>query len=58
MKRLKRLNKLLVMQIVLALILLILIILFFLQRYENTLPYTKVFLENTTIVGSIIGAII
>lgn len=50
----KRVKKLLILEIVLLIIVFLLIIIYFLQSTSD-LPYTKIYLTNTSILGRVLG---
>ncbi len=43
---------------IITIIIIFLIVLFFVVRLESTLPYTKVIITNTTIIGNVIRSIL
>jgi hypothetical protein len=51
----KRIRKLLILQIILSLLVLLLVLYYLMQTEAASMPFTEVYLTNTTIIGKVLG---
>jgi hypothetical protein len=51
----KKFKKIIIFQIIIVILLLLFVMLYLFTRNGNTLPFTKVLITNTSIVGRVIG---